>query len=169
VSSRLHWEVEGTDCPRRGCLCEKSKRSYVYGLAGDWHQDQIARSCSIGQANRPSISGEAQQRRLTWPLPEELDEQRLDELLFPTRPLRAAPQFRPGIDFAHCIPGFKRISNLTLQLLWEEYRETHPDGYGYSRFCELYQRWSRTAMSCSRTITNPEKPSSTGPRHRAGL
>ena len=32
---------------------------------------------------------------------------------------------------------------MTLQLLWEEYRETQPDGYGYSRFCELYQRWNR--------------------------
>jgi len=28
-------------------------------------------------------------------------------------------------------------------LLWEEYRQDHPDGYGYSRFCELYRRWRR--------------------------
>ena len=28
-------------------------------------------------------------------------------------------------------------------MLWEEYRESQPEGYGYSRFCELYQRWSR--------------------------
>lgn len=30
---------------------------------------------------------------------------------------------------------------LPLALLWEEYRAIHPDGYGYSRFCELYTRW----------------------------
>ena len=30
---------------------------------------------------------------------------------------------------------------MTLQLLWEEYRQANPDGYRYSRFCELYQRW----------------------------
>ena len=30
---------------------------------------------------------------------------------------------------------------VTLQLLWEEYRAAHPDGYGYSRFCELYRTW----------------------------
>jgi transposase len=30
-----------------------------------------------------------------------------------------------------------------LQLLWEEYREAHPEGYRYSRFCELYQRWRK--------------------------
>jgi len=28
-------------------------------------------------------------------------------------------------------------------LLWEEYREANPDGYRYSRFCELYQCWRR--------------------------
>jgi transposase len=30
---------------------------------------------------------------------------------------------------------------VTLQLLWEEYRQANRDGYRYSRFCELYQRW----------------------------
>src|SRR5260370_33588956 len=30
---------------------------------------------------------------------------------------------------------------VTLQLLWEEYRQGNPEGYRYSRFCELYQRW----------------------------
>ncbi len=31
---------------------------------------------------------------------------------------------------------------MTLSLLWEEYRAVHPAGYGYSRFCNLYRRWS---------------------------
>ena len=30
---------------------------------------------------------------------------------------------------------------MTLQLLWEEHRAGHPNGYGYSRFCELYRAW----------------------------
>jgi len=30
---------------------------------------------------------------------------------------------------------------VTLQLLWEEHRGVHSDGYGYSRFCELYRAW----------------------------
>ena len=34
-------------------------------------------------------------------------------------------------------------SHLTLALVWEEYRQANPDGYRYSRFCELYQRWRR--------------------------
>ena len=34
-----------------------------------------------------------------------------------------------------------RRKDVTLALLWEEYRAVHPDGYGYSRFCDLYRRW----------------------------
>src|SRR4030095_6175944 len=30
-----------------------------------------------------------------------------------------------------------------MQLLWKEYRDANPDGYRYSRFCELYQRWRK--------------------------
>jgi transposase len=30
---------------------------------------------------------------------------------------------------------------VTLQTLWEEYIETHPDGYRYSRYCDLYRGW----------------------------
>jgi len=34
----------------------------------------------------------------------------------------------------------KRIG-VTRQLLWEEYRKAHPDGYGYTQFCEHYSRY----------------------------
>lgn len=34
----------------------------------------------------------------------------------------------------------KRVG-VTRQLLWEEYRENHPDGYSYSQFCYHYQNW----------------------------
>jgi len=26
-------------------------------------------------------------------------------------------------------------------LLWQEYRAAASDGYGYSRFCKLYEAW----------------------------
>jgi transposase len=31
--------------------------------------------------------------------------------------------------------------HVTLQILWDEYIESHPDGYRYSRFCDLYRGW----------------------------
>jgi transposase len=40
-----------------------------------------------------------------------------------------------------CVHRELRRKGVTLMLLWEEYRADHPDGYGYSRFCELYTRW----------------------------
>jgi transposase len=108
------------------------------------HQDQIARSCSIGQATVHRYLEKAAAAKLVWPLPDDLDEQRLDELLFPARPSRMESQLKPGVDFAELHAQLQAHKHLTLQLLWEEYREASPDGYGYSRFCELYRRWSRT-------------------------
>jgi transposase len=28
-------------------------------------------------------------------------------------------------------------------VLWEEYRQSEPDGYGYSRFCDLFREFER--------------------------
>lgn len=39
---------------------------------------------------------------------------------------------------------------VTRQLLWEEYRKEDPDGYGYSRFCELLSEASRARHATMR-------------------
>jgi len=49
----------------------------------------------------------------------------------------------PMPDFADLHRQRQRHPHLTQQLLWEEYRRANPDGYRYSRFCELYQCWRR--------------------------
>jgi transposase len=36
-----------------------------------------------------------------------------------------------------------RKKGVTLRLLWVEYCEAHPDGYGYSQFCALYREWAK--------------------------
>ena len=56
-------------------------------------------------------------------------------------PRRAYETRKPQPDFARLHQELQRHPHLTLQLAWEEYRQVHPDGYAYSRFCELYQRW----------------------------
>lgn len=33
---------------------------------------------------------------------------------------------------------------VTRQLLWQEYKVQHPDGYGYTQFCEHFSRWSKS-------------------------
>jgi transposase len=50
--------------------------------------------------------------------------------------LRATPDWAAIHDELH------NNKKVTLQLLWQEYKQSNPDGYQYSRFCELYQRWA---------------------------
>lgn len=119
------------------------------------HQDQIARSCSIGQATVHRYLEKAAAAKLSWPLPEQVDDSQLNELLFPKRPFRSQSQLRAGLDFAGLHAQLQTHKRVTLQLLWEEYRETHPDGYGYSRFCELYQRWNRNQQVVLRQNHTP--------------
>jgi transposase len=106
-------------------------------------QNQIARSCSLGQATVHRYLHKAATAGLTWPLSEDIDDRRLEELLFPTSVPRPRQTVRSLPDFAEVRRQLQTHKHLTLQLVWEEYRETQPDGYGYSRFCELYDRWSR--------------------------
>src|SRR5450432_1776671 len=61
-------------------------------------QDQIARSCSIGQATVHRYLEKAAAAKVTWPLPDDFDDRRLNELLFPARPLCTPSEPRPGLD-----------------------------------------------------------------------
>ena len=48
---------------------------------------------------------------------------------------------RPEPDSERVHRELARHKGVTLQLLWLEYREAHPDGYQYSRFCGRYRQW----------------------------
>jgi transposase len=37
-------------------------------------------------------------------------------------------------------------------LLWQEYRQGEPQGYGYSRFCELYGQWESRLSPTMRQV-----------------
>jgi transposase len=104
-------------------------------------QNEIARSCSIGQASVHLYLERASAAGLSWPLPEDCDDRRLNELLFPAAPSGDGPSVRGPVDFAAIHHQLQSNKYVTLQLLWEEYRQSQPEGYRYSRFCELYRRW----------------------------
>jgi transposase len=73
---------------------------------------------------------------LSWPLPAELSDHDLEELLFP--PPAPSNVSRPMPDFV-AVHRELRHKGVTLELLWLEYRAEHPDGYGYSQFANLYR------------------------------
>ena len=118
-------------------LKEVLRLRYEMGLG----QRQIARSCSIGHGTVYEYLKRAQAAGVTWPLPEGWDDRRLEEALFGPAPRRAYETRKPKPDFAQLHQELQQHPELTLQLAWEEYRQTQPDGYRYSRFCELYQQW----------------------------
>ena len=78
---------------------------------------------------------------LGWPLREGLDDDQLEALLYPPPPGVASEQ-RPIPDWAVVHRELRR-PNVTLSLLWEEYRggTGAQDGFGYSWFCNLYREW----------------------------
>jgi transposase len=106
-------------------------------------QNQIARSCSVGQATVHRYLQKAAAAGLNWPLPEDVDDRWLEQLLFPGAAGRPSQITRTPPDFAEVHRQLQTHKHVTLQLVWEEYRETQPQGYSYSRFCELYERWNR--------------------------
>ena len=101
----------------------------------------IARSCSISHSTVSEYLQRAKAAGLSWPLPADLDEDALFLLLFPT-PSHPSSKIIPCPDWSLIHTELRRKS-VTLRLLWVEYREAHPDGYGYSQFCELYRQWAK--------------------------
>jgi transposase len=106
------------------------------------NERQIAKICSVGKGTvrrylkRIAIAG------LSWPLPTELDDATLEQRMFPPPP-PAAPGSRPLPDFTIVHKELKSRQNVTLQLLWEEHHQAHPEGYNYSWFCQMYRNWAR--------------------------
>lgn len=102
---------------------------------------QVSLSIGIPVTTISEHLGRAKAAGIGWPLPAGMDDAALEALLFP--PPAPSTVRRPAPDFGHVHKELKR-KGVTLQLLWLEYREIHPDGLGYSQFCNLYVAWRKT-------------------------
>jgi transposase len=102
---------------------------------------EIAEALGLGSASVSRYVNAAESVGLSWPLPEELDDAILEAKLFP--PVVDATPARPLPSFVDLHQELKR-PGVTLQLLWEEYVQSHGEGaYRYSQFCEHYRRWEK--------------------------
>ena len=100
---------------------------------------QIASSLAIGRTTLRGYLDRAAELGLSWPLPPEMSDTDLEHRLF-DRAYQNTQRIAAQPDWAHVHRELRR-KGVTLSLLWEEYRADHTQGYGYSRFCELYTRW----------------------------
>lgn len=101
---------------------------------------RISEATGVGKSQAAEYVRRAASVGLTWPLPVDVDDTGLERLLYPATMGDASR--RPPIDWpAACRELARR--GVTLALLWQEYIAEHPDGYSYTRFCELHAAWKK--------------------------
>lgn len=117
---------------------------------------EIARSSGLPVSTAGDYLKRAQTAGLSWPLPEGLAEEQLLEKLLGKGATQAVtnPPFKALPDWKAIHQELRR-KGVTLQLLWNEYHQTHPEGYAYSRFCELYREWEGTLDPVLRQVQVP--------------
>ncbi|MCP1748698.1 transposase [Bradyrhizobium japonicum] len=97
------------------------------GVARSTIQDNLKRALTAG---------------LAWPLAGDLTDAVLEQRLFAHAGVRRGFRRRREPDWASLACELKR-PGVNLMVLWEEYRAVHPEGYGYSRFCDLFREFDR--------------------------
>jgi len=97
-------------------------------------QNDIARSVNIGRATVQEMLRRFSKAGLTWPLPPDLSDSQLEDMLYPQEGGAKFPE--PDWRYVH---RELRRRGVTLRLLWEEYREEHRDGLGYTQYCTHYR------------------------------
>ena len=113
--------------------------SRAVGAARSTVQDAIKRAAAAG---------------LSWPVPEVLTDAVLEEKLFARAGVGIGKRLRPEPNWAAMARELKR-PGVTLQILWEEYREEHASGYGYSRFCDLFRAFEQRLSPTMRQRHEP--------------
>jgi transposase len=103
---------------------------------------EIARTLGVARSTIQDSLGRARSAGIDWPLPAECTDEVLEERLFARSGLKPGRRRHSEPDWAMLSRELKR-AGVNLMVLWEEYRESHPDGYGYSRFCDLYREFER--------------------------
>ena len=112
-------------CRFEGCLGYKAI-SYRVGAAPSTVRETLRRAEAAG---------------LTWPLGEEITDAALEAALYKEAGTKTGHRRSVEPDWAYVHRELKR-KHVTLQVLWDEYIARHPDGYRYSRFCDLYRAFA---------------------------
>jgi len=127
--------------PRKKEAMRKIKEVLRLAFLDALSERQIARGANMKKTTVHMYLQRAKRASITWSDIESLDDEAIERLLFPLDEVLASR--KPLPDWAYIHKELRR-KHVTLHLLWEEYRADHPDGYAYSRFCELYRHFIET-------------------------
>ncbi len=128
--------------PRERISMRKIKELLRLKYEGRLSIRQISTSLRIGVGSVHEYLARVRVAGLSWPLPEGLTEEQLEECLFPP-PVARSADARPLPNWNHIDTELKR-KGVTLRLLWEEYRTASPGGLGYSQFCKSFADFKGT-------------------------
>lgn len=119
----------------------KAKEILRLKFEADLGNHKIGRALGVSASTVWDTVSRFQMAGLTWPLAPEMTEGELERRLYrrPGDP-EANPEHVP--DWA-AVKQELRHKNVTLRLLWEEYKQEHPDGFQYSWYCERYREWRK--------------------------
>jgi len=94
---------------------------------------KIAQTCGFARSTVGDYIARFQNSGLKWPLPPDLPDAQLAKLLFKEsdRSKDKGAVVRPEPDWQN-VHNELRTKGVTLQLLWQEYKLAHPDGYQYT-------------------------------------
>lgn len=126
--------------PRKRVTMRKIREILRLAWACNQSRRDTAKACGVGKTTVDETINRANAAGLFWPIP--LDDEALERLLYP--PLRSSSSRRlQEPDWQALHDELAKRKHLTLQLLWQEYKEGESAGYQYSQFCELYRHWRR--------------------------
>jgi transposase len=100
---------------------------------------EIGNSLNISISTITKYLALAKAAGLTWPLPPMSEESLVEKLFLPVKE-NVATKRAPDWEWAH---HELRKKGVTLLLLWREYRDIYPDGYGYTSFCKKYRAYAK--------------------------
>lgn len=98
---------------------------------------EIGQACNCGKSTVSEVLRRAEKAGITWPI--ELSDKQLMSALYPPVESKTSPP-EPDMEYIFCEMKKKSV---TLMLLWEEYKEKHPDGVMYTQFCERYKNFKK--------------------------
>jgi len=98
----------------------------------------IAASCNCGKSTVDDILKRAKNANISWPC--HLNEKELVSLIYPPTESRSK-SVEPDLNY---IFNEMKKKNVTLMLLWEEYKRDNPDGLMYTQYCERYKAFKKS-------------------------
>lgn len=128
--------------PTKRKLTMRELRQMLRLAYGGVSAREIGRVLGIARSTVQENLGRAAQAGLSWPLPAELTDDALAGKLFARSGAKSGQRRRVEPNWGELIVELKR-PGVTMAILWEEYRAVHPQGYGYSRFCDLLRGFQR--------------------------